>query len=412
MSGASTSRAAPFSTLRRALSAVLVCEAVLLGMVAIPAAAFAQTPLSGEWSFESRGFFNGPLLSEQHRHDLSSAIRLRFQDDWDRGRQIFTFEPFVRLDMADGDRTHFDIRTLSWERAWRQWELRVGIRQVFWGVTESVHLVDVINQTDLVENPDGEDKLGQPMVNVAMVRDWGTVDFFVLFGFRERTFPGAKGRLRAPQPIWTDQAVYESSHGDRRVDWAVRWSHSLGEFDLGLAHFSGTSREPRLVSGVIPHLTPHYDLVSQTSLDAQWTHGGWLWKLEGLTRDADARHWAMVSGFEYTLYQVFGGDADLGLLAEVQLDSRGDEASTPAQDDIFIGSRLAFNDVQSTQLLAGAVVDRKSRATLFYMEAQRRVANGWTVNLESRAFWGVKPGDPLYGIRRDAYLGVSLTRYF
>jgi hypothetical protein len=385
---------------------------VVLLMAATPAATSAQAALSGEWSFESRGFFNGPLFGEQHRHDLSTAIRPQFQTDWDRGLQLFTFEPFVRLDRADGDRTHLDIRTLSWERAWRQWELRVGIRQVFWGVTESVHLVDVINQTDLVESLDGEDKLGQPMVNLAMVRDWGTVDFFLLFGFRERTFPGPEGRLRAPVPIRTDQAVYESSRGDRRIDWAVRWSHSLGEFDLGLAHFSGTSREPRLESGVVPHLTPHYDVISQTSLDLQWTHGGWLWKFEGLTRDTEARHWAMVGGFEYTLYQLFGGGADLGLLAEVQFDSRGSQATTPAQDDVFVGARLARNDVQSSQLLAGAIVDRKSGATLLYLEAQRRVAARWTVSLESRGFWAVKPGDPLYGLRRDAYVGLSLTRYF
>lgn len=392
--------------------AALTQVVVLLAVASMPLAAVAQTTFSGEWSFESRGFFQDPLLSDQHRHDLSTAIRPRFQTDWDRGRQIFTFEPYLRLDMADGDRTHVDIRTLAWERAWRQWELRVGVRQVFWGVTESLHLVDVINQTDLVEGLDGEDKLGQPMANLAMVRDWGTVDFFMLVGFRERTFPGSAGRLRAALPIWTNQAVYESPRGERRIDWAVRWSHSLGDFDLGLAHFSGTNREPRLESGVLPHLTPHYDLMNQTSLDAQWTHGGWLWKLEALTRNTDARHFAMVGGFEYTLYQVFGGATDLGVLAEVQLDSRGDEATTPGQDDIFVGVRLALNDVQSTQFLGGAVVDRKSRATLFYLEAQRRVANGWTINLESRAFWSVKPGDPLYGIRRDTYLGLSLTRYF
>ena len=44
-----------------------------------------------------------------------------------------------------------------------------GVRRVFWGVAESNHLVDVINQTDAIENPDQEDKLGQPMLNLAYV---------------------------------------------------------------------------------------------------------------------------------------------------------------------------------------------------------------------------------------------------
>jgi hypothetical protein len=378
----------------------------------LPTATAAQSSVIGEWSFESRGFLRSPLSADQHRHDLSTAIRPALYWDRHRGREVVTFEPFLRLDLADGQRTHFDIRALSWERAWRQWELRIGIRQVFWGVTESAHLVDVINQTDLVESPDGEDKLGQPMANLALVRDWGTVDLFLLAGFRERTFPGLPGRLRAPLPIITDEAVYESSRGAKRIDWAVRWSHTLGGFDLGLAHFSGTNRDPRLVGGAVLHLTPHYDLMAQTSLDAQWTRGSWLWKLEALTRKTNERHWATVGGFEYTLYQLFGGSADLGLLAEVHMDSRGDEAPTPTQDDVFVGSRLALNDVQSTQLLAGAIVDRTSGATLFYLEAQRRVSDRWTVSLESRAFWAVDPEDPLYGFRRDAYLGLSVTRFF
>jgi len=58
--------------------------------------------------------------------------------------------------------------------------LQVG----FWGVTEFQHLVDIINQTDLVENIDTEDKLGQPMINLALINDWGTVDLFIMPYFR------------------------------------------------------------------------------------------------------------------------------------------------------------------------------------------------------------------------------------
>jgi hypothetical protein len=396
------------------LLVILLAGLLALGVAATPVA--GQVSLGGQGSLEFRGFLASPLSDIQGRGDLSFSLHPELYFDAEGGRQMFAFEPFVRVDLVDNKRTHVDIRTLSWERAWNKWELRLGIRRVFWGVTESLHLVDVINQTDLVESPDGEEKLGQPMVNLALVNSWGTVDFFALTGFRERTFPGLEGRLRAPFPISTKEAVYESSRGKGRVDWAVRWSHSLGEFDLGLSHFSGTGREPRLVPHIpvwgSPVLVPHYDLIHQTSLDVQWTHGGWLWKFEGLTRRADSRHWAMVGGFEYTLNQVFGGDADLGILSEVLLDSRGNDATTPTQDDLFIGSRLALNDVQNTQILGGAIVDRLSGATLLFLEAQRRIGNGWTLNVESRSFWGMDSGDPLYGLRNDDYLGFSMTRHF
>ena len=45
-------------------------------------------------------------------------------------------------------------------------------------------------------NPDGEDKLSQPMVNLALIRDWGAPDFFLLPYFRGRIFPGVKGKLQ------------------------------------------------------------------------------------------------------------------------------------------------------------------------------------------------------------------------
>ncbi len=70
--------------------------------------------------------------------------------------------------------THWDIRELSWIHVGNGWESRVGIRKVFWGVTEGRHLVDIINQTDQVDQVDGEEKLGQPMINLSTVRDWGS----------------------------------------------------------------------------------------------------------------------------------------------------------------------------------------------------------------------------------------------
>ena len=47
------------------------------------------------------------------------------------------------------------------------YETKIGVRKDFWGVTETVHRVDILNQTDSVDGFDGEDKLGQPMINLS-----------------------------------------------------------------------------------------------------------------------------------------------------------------------------------------------------------------------------------------------------
>ena len=67
---------------------------------------------------------------------------------------------------------NFDIRELNYLLFGETWEVRLGVDKVFWGTTEFVHLVDIVNQTDLVEDVDGEDKLGQPTVNLSVPSDW------------------------------------------------------------------------------------------------------------------------------------------------------------------------------------------------------------------------------------------------
>jgi hypothetical protein len=276
--------------------------------------------------------------------------------------------------------------------------------------------VDIVNQTDLVENPDGEDKLGQPMIRTSLIRSWGIVDLFVLPGFRERTFPGEEGRLRPGIPI-SEDAQYESGAEEGHVDFAARWSHVLGPIDIGLSHFNGTSREPRLLPGVSPdgepELVPFYDLIDQTGLDLQATLSNWLLKLEAINRSGQGEPFAAATaGFEYTFYGVFGSSIDVGPVAEYLWDERGADGASPFQDDVFAGARLAFNDVQSTEVLTGAIVDRETDATLFLLEAGRRIGASWKIEAEIRAFSGTPPTDPLASLRADDYFQLGVSRHF
>ena len=147
--------------------------------------------------------------------------------------------------------------------------------------------MDIINQTDLVENPDGEDKLGQPMLMVSVPADWGTLDLFLMPYFRERSFPGRAGRLRGPLRVDTEKAQYESSAEEWHTDFAVSLSRSIGEWDIALSHFYGTSREPSFIAGMDgdePVLIPYYEIINQTGLSLQFITGEWLWKFEGIVR--------------------------------------------------------------------------------------------------------------------------------
>lgn len=371
---------------------------------------------SGHLSLDSRLFTQSARFSEQEDHSVSLAIEPELYIDWAEGSRRIVVNPFFRADSADDERTQADMRELYWRGTFDDFELKIGVAKVFWGVTESQHLVDVINQTDLIENIDSEDKLGQPMVNLSLVRDWGTLELFVLPYFRERTFAGSDGRLRAQLVVDTDHALYESSAEEKHVDVAIRWRHYFGDWDIGLAHFSGTSREPLLIpqlrNGKLV-LLPYYQQIEQTSLDLQATKGDWLWKLEAISNHSDlGRYTAFVAGFEYTLVGICDSAADLGILLEYHFDDRDDQATTAFENDVFLGVRWVLNDIQSSELLIGAIVDADTQAVFGSLEASRRIGQSWKVSLEARLFSNVSSQELFYDLRDDDYIELRIAKYF
>jgi hypothetical protein len=384
----------------------------------LPWTTFVQAhEMNGHVSVEARLFANAPLYPDQERNNGSIALAPEYYHEWENGSS-FTFVPFLRLDSADSERTHFDIRELNFLLLGDPWELRIGIAKVFWGVTEFVHLIDIINQTDLVEDLRGEDKLGQPMVHLSAPTDWGVLDFFVLPFFRQRTFPGPDGRLRTPVAVDTGNPVYENSAEENHVDFALRYSQVFGFGDIGFYYFKGTGRDPLFIpslnTGGQPVLLPFYRLIDQAGIDLQLVAGSWLWKLEALYQDNESENfYAATGGFEYTFIGVGDSTMDLGLIAEFAYDDRDDEAATSFENDLLLGLRLGVNDTAGTELLTGLSYDLDSRGNVLRIETSRRITDSLKLFLEGWAFFNVEPDDTsLYSIRDDDFIRLQLFYYF
>ncbi len=408
---------------------------VLLALVfpALPAGIALAAPdweLGGEASLEVRVFPWSPQHERQAPTTASPSLAAapELEVIFRGGDDLLTFTPCIRADWDDDHRTHFDVRELAWTHLGDGYSFVVGFDRVFWGVTESRHLVDIVNQTDLVEDIDGEDKLGQPMVALSIERDRGALDLFFMPIFRERTFPAAAARLSGPLPVrgapgawpFTGDARYTSSLGQIHPDFAIRYAHAISELDIGIAHFRGTSREPRFVlEGPADDLAlrPYYDLINQTSVDLQWTRGAWLWKLEAIGREGHGSYFgAVVAGFEYTQFQTMGSDVDIGWLAEVLYDGRdrAPDVAPPTrfENDVFLGARVVLNDVSDTTLLLGDVIDLETGEMQIILEAQRRLGERWLVSLDARFLALIDESSPLDGFRNDSYLTLRVSRFF
>lgn len=336
---------------------------------------------------------------------------------WDENRHQINLVPFGRFDLNDDRRTHVDLREANYRYRGNMWELLVGAHRVFWGVAESRHLVNIINQIDQVEDVDGDEYLGQPMVNLAFQGMWGRLDLYAMTFFRERTFNANDARLRGPLPI-KNNADYEAKWNEWNVDLAARYQNSFGPVDLGLSVFHGTNREPTLrtfFSPGGPFVRPYYETMTQAGIDVAWALGDLVLKAEGLYRfNQGSPFFATVFGGEYTLKNALGADVDLGLIAEFNWDDRKQSKNPPTifDKDAFAGVRLTFNDQADARVLFGALIDVEDASTYLYVEASRRVFDNWRVEVEARYFAAGSNRDQIRAIDADSFAQVRLLRYF
>jgi hypothetical protein len=386
-----------------------------LALLLLASAQAHSAEWSGDISAQWQHFFHEPATtgSQQHNDYFSVAAEPEFYHAWDDNQQSLTITPFVRVDQYDDERTHADIREFTWRHSFENWQIKAGIGKVFWGVTESQHLVDVINQSDMVENIDGEDKLGQPMIQTTLQRDWGSIELFVLPYFRERTFAGIEGRPLA-LPVNTKQSRYESADEQQHIDYAARVFIPVDIWEIGLSYFDGTSREPLFNSDPISYsFIPYYLQMQQAGLAIQATTDEWLWKLEAIHRNWSAENFtAATGGFEYTFVGVFDSSADIGWVAEYLYDDRGNTATTFFEHDVMMGLRLALNDEASTDALLGFIIDRETHDTLLSLEAHRRIGSNWKLTVEARVFNHIDQTSLLTTISADDFVQLDLAYYF
>ena len=391
--------------------------AVLLLMAAAGAGA-QPLELSGDLKLQGRWYPRSPAFPEQRSSTAGLVVEPTLY--WEAAPATsFTLTPFYRYDSADSRGTQADLREayMLMHGDWGEnsWEFRLGVDRVFWGVAELHNLVDVVNQLDLLGHPRDRPKLGQPMAHVTISGDWGVAESFLLPYHRKRAFPGRAGRHRSGRPVDED-ASYESGAEERHVDLAFRYTNAVDSLDFGLSAFIGTSREPSFVVGrqsAAP--VPYYEQIRQFGIDAQLTTDPWLYKMEAVQRGGarnllgqEENYNAFNFGVERTLYAPFGSSADLTVLAEWHYDGRGRRATNAWANDLFVMGVLAFNDVQSTELVVGILGDLRHDSRSLNMELKRRLSDSWSMRLEGIVNLSVDRKDLTYDGRRDSFIGAEL----
>jgi hypothetical protein len=385
-----------------------------------------ESDLSGHFRTDYTYFPNTPIYPGQHQHYFSGYFNPAVYFEWNKGKQLLQVTAFSRLDQYDTASTHADLREFYYRYSAKKWEASLGFKKIFWGVAESNHVGDVINQLDGLEGFDIEQKLGQPMIHLSWTPNWGTIDVIGMAYHRQLRFPGPQGRPRPPSVLNYDSTKYESKEEEYQPEIAVRYSHSFSIFDIGVSYFNGTTRPPIFVPEDPTDTTnfnffAFYESIQQASFDLQAFTGPVLWKAEGAYRISNnnvrtgvkekKEIYSFVGGIEYTFGNLFRSGADLGVIVEYNYDNRGIELITALDNDMFYGLRLALNDVQSSDLLIGYIVDNTNSTQRYFAEANRRLGETWKLSLQASGFNDVDEDEFIYLIRKDGFFRLSLYKY-
>ena len=356
-------------------------------------------------------FINGTGAQGQSNKNSSIFAQGNYIAYLSDGNSKFSMKANARIDENDSKLNYFDFQKLKYEHYLENTSIQVGIDKIYWGVNESFKIVDIINQSNIAEDITGKEKLGQLMVSVTHISDYGVFDIYVLPYSRERIFPGAKGRPRFTYEVDYNSTSYESSHKKDKVGAAIRFSQVIDDFDLGITHYYGTARNPDLnINPSSLKLEPHYPILSQSGIDLQATIGSSLYKLEAISaKNGSERHASLAGGIEYTFYQPYDSSVDLGIITEIMLDDRNNYF---LNNETAIGLRLTLNDINGTSLLTGASLDNNGDSNRFFAEFETRLKDDIKIFIDLTVNGHINANDFTYAFEQDSNLKLMIAKYF
>ena len=334
----------------------------------------------------------------------------------------FISEPYYRYDHNDKERTLFNFKENYLIYFKENSEFKLGIAEIFWGVTESKNLVDVINIYDGTDG-DQKAKLGQSMLSYSTYSERaGIFDFYYLPFFSKEPQIGESGRLRLSKPIENYNTIYAGGAGDKVPSWAFKWEKNIGMSDFSIQAFRGNSRENStipLIEGTTLKYFAGYERISQIGTYMQTISGPYIFKVEAIRRNGQKNannirenYYSYTLGTEYLINRLFEKVWDLSLFIEYSNDDRGNDSIDIMQNDIFIAGQFLFNDVSGTELLIGSTLDTDGGGNTSNVELSSRITEDIRFTGTYQSYWSTNNKDPLYNFRRDNYFGIRAIKYF
>ena len=361
------------------------CIVVVAGL-SWPAAAQPEIEQRGEISTEISWYPRKPAYPGQKDSFLHLEVR----------PEVFVYGDTVeaqfqpRISGGTGGGGIVDFREANITGRAGEMDYLIGSTVLFWGQVESYNPVDIINAKDFSRGLLRSEKRGAPMAKMSWPVGPGQFDLLAI-DFVENIYPDTSLRERPALKVKDGTPAFSHGADSDDISTAARWAGYFGDIDLGLSWFRGTGHSPRLVPQADGTLKPDYSRITQSGLDIQYLHGDTALKAEAVSRRGQydrlgniRSYSAWVAGVEHNLYDIDGTGRDLVLIAEYARDSRRGTAHSGFQNDLTLGGRWVWNDVEDTELLALVSRDLDYHAQTMTITFDRRLTDSLTFEASAR----------------------------
>ncbi len=373
----------------------------------------------GEIEGRYYNYAKAPLFSEQsdRQGQYSLATTLDYNDQINRNTDI-NVSIFGRYHPEADNAYQGDVRELKLSYYAAQLEISGGMLMERWGVLEAFSPVDILNPRDRIEDFQGDVKLGIPGGNLSWLLDDGRVDIWLLPYSREERLAEGKDRFRTSAFAVSD-AAFEK--GQNTLSSAMRISQMSASVEFSLSYYNGHARSPYFTPnldgvGNVITLQSNYARIEQAGFELLWVRGQSLVKLESVYRSTAADDFTGLGiGLEREFPRIGSTRNALTLYGEYYYDGRKSGRSsplTPFQNDIFLGLRLALNNLSSTEYELRFTHDLDYDSTFWELLAKTRIQRQWFIEVNLYQFVHVDNDPALKSFAADSRLAVNVTLGF
>ncbi len=320
-------------------------------------------------------------------------------------------------DKEDHNRRYIDFRELYYKYNFENSEFLIGKNILFWGALEVYNITDVFNTKDILDDPfDYDKKLGSWNISWRYFFENSEISFILKLKEEDQKMQEAESVFNF-LPLEYESRLKTEYNG--RPSFFVKYSGSGEDIQIDYAfiyeagydswrYFAFEKGKLRQHAYWVNKLMGYMSLVLEDTIYKAEA----AYAISDDVKISDYIHAGV--GVEHTLYGVWE-KKDLGLLVEYYRYKPFNDTKLGVkeigqifQNDLYLGTRFSFNDISSSEILAGIDFDLDKSEKIYFVKYDTRIFDKFKTKIE---YQYLSPSDDSVFFKTN-HLKLSVSYYF